>query len=219
MKNIKLHNEIETINIINNDIYEKYKDNDIINFTRSQVKDNCKIDYNTKKFKKFGGNIIDNIFDYIKNYLKQDKDIRISVGCDSRQHKKWTVYAIVIVFYNEKLRNGAHYVFIRHKIPREKTIFNRLYLEALYSLEFAELLDKELNDLYYYKHTKNHYDGSHPYKNVEIHLDFNSEYGNGKNKSNLNYHSLMGVLCSYGFKVIAKPNSYASTCAADLICH
>jgi predicted RNase H-related nuclease YkuK (DUF458 family) len=206
-------NKEERINI-----YDKYKDNEILTFVHSQIKDINKIDFNTKKFKKFGGSVIDNIFDYTREYLKNDSDIRISVGCDSRQHKKWTVYAVVIVYYSEKLRNGAHYVFIRHKVLREKTIFNRLYLEALYSLELAELLNKEIKDIYYYKHTKNVYDGSYPYKSVDIHVDFNSEYNNGKNKSNLNYHSLMGVLGGYGFKVTAKPNSYASTCAADLIC-
>ena len=197
----------------------KFSNNDIVSFARSQMKDNCKIDYNTKKFKKFGGSIIPDVFKYVKNYIENEKDIRISIGCDSNNSKKWSVYAIVIVLYNEKMRNGAHYVFIRHKIPREKTIYNRLYLEALYSLEFAEMLENELKYVYVYKHTKNLYDNSIPYKNVEIHLDFNSDFGNGKNKSNLNYHGLMGILCGYGFKTIAKPNSYASTCAADLICH
>lgn len=204
--------------IINIDYNLKYSDNDIVSFVRSQMKDNIKVDYNTKKFKKFGGIILPDIFQYIRDYVSSENDIKISIGCDSRQHKKWTVYAIVVVLYNEKLRNGAHYVFIRHKIPREKTIYNRLYLEALFSLEFAEMLNEELNNVYTYKHSKNLYDGSIPYKNIEIHVDFNSEYDNGKNKSNLNYLGIMGVLCGYGFKVIAKPNSYASTCAADLIC-
>ena len=154
----------------------------------------------------------------ISQVFAYKKNIKISIGCDSRQHRKHTVYAIVIVFYNEQTKNGAHYVFIRHKIPREKTIYNRLYLEALYSLELAEMINNELEGLYEYKHSKNLYDGTYPYKNIEIHVDFNSEFDNGKNKSNLNYHSLMGVLCGYGFKTVAKPNSYASTCAADLIC-
>lgn len=51
------------------------------------------------------------------------------------------MYAIVIVFYNEELKNGEHFVFVRNRIPKEKNIYNRLYLESLYILQLAEILN------------------------------------------------------------------------------
>lgn len=64
---------------------EKYKDNDIVKFVYSQLNDTNKINWETKKFKKFGGKIIDNIVEYIKDYIQQDRRIKISIGCDSKQ--------------------------------------------------------------------------------------------------------------------------------------
>ena len=143
------------------------------------------------------------------------------------------MYAITIVLYDESKRNGAHVVSKTIKIPKylvaqgyiasqwleepykegavkkindgeNGAIFNRLFNEAQYLLELGIYIDTKLQNKYYRKHPKNEYDDSHPYRLPELHVDFNSEEGLGKqNKSNLVYQTCMGMLCGQGFKVIA----------------
>lgn len=86
-------------------------------------------------------------------------------------------------------------------------------------MELGLWLDDKLKDKYFIKHEKNDYDGSIPYRLPIIHLDINPFEGDKQeNKSNMLYNSAMGMLCGMGFKVVCKPNSYASTSAANLHC-
>jgi len=79
------------------------------------------------KFKKFGGQFIDNEIDYIINYLKYKNEfgnqnnpsnVKISIGCDSKSKRRHITYAITIVFYSDIEHNGAHYIFKRFKVPK-----------------------------------------------------------------------------------------------------
>ena len=56
-------------------------------------------------FKRFGGEYIPDIIEYLKDYLKDDPTATITVGCDSIQKRRRTVYAITIMMYNTDLRN------------------------------------------------------------------------------------------------------------------
>ena len=56
-----------------------------------------KLDFTKKKFKKFGGESIENIVDYLKDYVKKGDDMRVIVGCDSQQKRRFTLYALKIV--------------------------------------------------------------------------------------------------------------------------
>jgi len=75
-------------------------------------------------FKKIGGKKIDNIVDYITEYLDAKNhgtmysNIQICLGCDSQSKRKVVNYAITIVMYDDFKHNGAHYVFKRVKIPK-----------------------------------------------------------------------------------------------------
>ena len=204
-------------------------------------------------FKRFGGEFIENEIDYILEHLGDRKgtkefpsDVKISIGCDSKNRRRTTQYAITIVFYDDFKNNGAHCIFKRVKIPKylaargfkvdqwnkekkidkfitvndgsNEAIFNRLYSEGLYLIELGLYLDDKLKGKYYKKHDPNEYDGSIPWRLPIIHVDFNPKEGNGKNKSNKVYQAMIGMLCGYGFKVESKPKAYASTSAADLLC-
>jgi len=205
-------------------------------------------------FKKIGGKKIDNIVDYITDYLDTKKhgtmysNIQICLGCDSQSKRKVVNYAITIVMYDDFQHNGAHYVFKRVKIPKaflkkrkrvsqwhydkleefnqdgsgmplNDFIVNRLWNEVEYLMELGLWLDEELKGKYFIKHEKNAYDGTIPTRLPIIHVDFNPEEGAKKeNKSNKLYQSAMGFFSGMGFKVVGKPNSYASTSAADLLC-
>lgn len=100
------------------------------------------------KFKKFGGDYIPDIIEYIKEYIKQHPNVTISVGCDSIQKRRKTIYAITIMMYNTDIHNGAHVVFFRES--HDKIINNdvRLYKEAEYLHNIGTFLDKELTPFY-----------------------------------------------------------------------
>jgi predicted RNase H-related nuclease YkuK (DUF458 family) len=61
------------------------------------------------------------------------------------------------------------------------------------------------------------------FKLVDLHVDFNpfegelDKRGNQKNKSNVAYKSFVPWLRGLGYRVFAKPMSYASTNAADIL--
>lgn len=213
--------------------------------------------FNTS-FKKFGGSYVTNIIDYLKEYLERDPTTTISVGCDSIQKRKRTIYACTIMLYNTDIRNGAHVVFFRENIDKIRDNFERLQKEAQFCHDIAEFLDTELSEFFtrrdltplerrrYKFHLmkcNGEYDYIPPiqeetfiknislsefekintYKLVDIHVDFNpfegtiNERGVSKNKSNLAYHAYVPWLRSLNYRVWAKPQSPASSSAADLL--
>ena len=100
------------------------------------------------RFKKFGGEFIPDIIEYIKDYIKPDPTVTISLGCDSIQKRRKTIYAITIMLYNTDVRNGAHVVFFRENISKVRDNFDRLHKEAQYVHEIGEFLQKELEEFY-----------------------------------------------------------------------
>lgn len=101
-----------------------------------------------KRFKKFGGDFIPDIIEYIKDYVEKDPFVTISLGCDSIQRRRKTVYAITLMMYNTDLKNGAHVVFFRENVTKIRDNFERLHKEAQYVHEIGEFLDSELRGHY-----------------------------------------------------------------------
>lgn len=100
------------------------------------------------RFKKFGGEFIPDIIEYIKDYAKKDPNITISLGCDSIQKRRKTIYAITIMIYNTDIRNGAHVVFFRENVTKIKDNSERLRLEAQYLHDIGGFLQSELEGIY-----------------------------------------------------------------------
>jgi predicted RNase H-related nuclease YkuK (DUF458 family) len=100
------------------------------------------------KFKKFGGHYIEDIVEYLKEYIEKDPTVTISVGCDSIQRRRKTIYAITIMLYNTDIKNGAHVVFFREHVTKVRDNFDRLQREAEYALEVSEVLNDSLNEFY-----------------------------------------------------------------------
>lgn len=176
------------------------------------------MDFERKKFRKYGDEVIEDIVEYIKDKVKEGDDVRVVVGCDSQQRRSYTLYALTIMLYDEIRHRGAHIVFMKIRTKKERDIFTRLMNESLYSLDLANWLDSKLTDGIYLKpkFKTNEYDGSYPTRKVEIHVDVNPEYGKDKrNKSHVVYSSVMGMLCGSGFSVKSKPSSFAASSAAD----
>lgn len=205
------------------------------------------------RFKRFGGEFIEDINEYLCEYISNEPEVTIAIGNDSKQRRRRTIYANTIMLYNHDIRNGAHVVFFRESVPKVFDTFTRLYKEAEYMLELGEYLQERLEPFYsrkdltlderrrYKLHLlreegqyrdvsgheeqlllKNLYltesEKTQEYKLIDIHLDFNYEEGiDSRNKSYKAFKTATPWLRGLGFRVWNKPNSPASSSAADLL--
>lgn len=102
----------------------------------------------TNKFSKFGGEKIENIVNYLRNFIIKQPGITITVGCDSTQKRKRTIYSITIMIYNSDVKNGAHIVYFMESLPKIRFNQERLDKESHYAFNVSEFLDKELSKFY-----------------------------------------------------------------------
>lgn len=100
------------------------------------------------KFRKFDGQKIPDVVEYLRKYIEKYPGVTIAVGCDSIQKRRKTLYAITIVMYNTDIKNGAHVIFYRESHRKIRDNQERLYLEAKYLYDIGMFLDKELSDFY-----------------------------------------------------------------------
>jgi predicted RNase H-related nuclease YkuK (DUF458 family) len=100
------------------------------------------------RFKKFDGEFISDIVEYLKEFIKKEPTVTISVGCDSIQKKRKTLYAVTLMIYNHDIKNGAHVVFFRDNSPKIRDNFQRLSREVELALKIADFLEVELGDSY-----------------------------------------------------------------------
>ena len=101
-----------------------------------------------ERFKKFGGEFIPDIIEYLRGYIQSNPNVTISIGCDSVQRRRKTIYAVTIMLYNVDFRNGAHLVFFRQNIQKVRDNFDRLQKEVEILQEVAEFLQTELEPFY-----------------------------------------------------------------------
>lgn len=94
----------------------------------------------TLSFKKFNGEKLLNVFDYIKNYISERKEdnIEIIIGTDSQNKGARTIYSTVIVLYTPG--HGGHCIFKRWKTKKEKVRQVRLLNEVEESINIANAL-------------------------------------------------------------------------------
>ena len=131
-----------------------------------------------KIFKTLSTHKIINIIPYIKDYIKNNPETVLLIGCDSQNHKRDTMYAIVIGLYIPK--KGAHVLYSRFSIQRERDNFIRLFKEVQYSIDIAEDIRNAIGVRAQY-----------------IDIDINNDI---KYKSNNVLASAIGYVASYGYK-------------------
>lgn len=154
-------------------------------------------------FKLFGGQEIEDLGKYLKDYYVNHPDIQIFVGTDSAQHGRFTKYATAIAMVNPG--KGAHVIFQRFNIKRERDLFTRLWNEVEYTREVADYVHESLKEVY--KHDE---DTKIPY----VHLDFNKS---PKHKSNMVHDAAMGYLKGNGYSVDSKSDSWCASFCADML--
>lgn len=99
-------------------------------------------------FKKFGGEKIPDIVEYLKEYINHSPCVTISVGCDSVQRRRKTVYAITIMLYDTDIKNGAHVIFFRENVEKVRSHYDRLNREGEFALHLADMLNAELTPFF-----------------------------------------------------------------------
>lgn len=133
------------------------------------------------------------LISYIKDYIEKYPNTEILIGCDSQNRKRETVYAIVVGLYQKG--KGAHVLYSRFTVPRERENTVRLLNEVWFSVEVAEAIKNELE-----------------IKATWIDIDLNPD---PKYKSNQALTSAVGIVTGMGYKVRHKGNSPVMTYAAD----
>jgi predicted RNase H-related nuclease YkuK (DUF458 family) len=144
-------------------------------------------------FKTLSGRNQVDLISYIKEYGINHPNFEILVGCDSQNRRKETIYAIVIGLYNPG--KGAHVLYSRFTVPREKDNVTRLINEVWFSVEVAEQIRIELNVRA---------------KFIDIDLNPDPRY-----KSNAALTSAVGIVTGMGYAVRHKGHSPMMTYAAD----
>ena len=133
------------------------------------------------------------LIDYVKNYLSDNNDIEILIGCDSQNFADKTIYAIVVALY--KTGRGAHVLYRRWKTQWEPTRSIRLLNVVWYAVECAE----EMRN-------------SGIPKPKWIDIDINPD---PKFKSNEVLRQAVGLVEGMGYKVRYKTLGPIATYAAD----
>ena len=149
----------------------------------------------TVTFKKFTGEKLQNISEYILDYISKNKDTEIIIGTDSQNKNNHTTYSTVVVLYNPG--HGGHCIFRRWKTPKERIRQVRLLKEVEESINLA-------NEIV---------EGGCP-KPKYIDLDINP---NPKFKSNEVFQTAKGWVESMGYEVRFKTIAPLVTSVADWI--
>jgi uncharacterized protein len=149
-------------------------------------------------FKKYDDSTIENINQYVKDFIKENPYCKVYIGCDSQKHRKLVKYACTIVLHvidKYDIGHGAHVLayYESSNDPKYKDKFTRLWKEAELSIKAAELI-KDCG------------------KPITIHLDYNSDE---KFYSNVVYKSAMGYVAGLGFDVKGKPDAWSASYTAD----
>lgn len=92
-----------------------------------------------RQFMTLHGVEIENLVEYIKDYVSTRENVEILVGSDSQCYRNTkTVYGAVIALYTPG--KGAHVLCSRESMPMERNTAVRLMTEVWKSIEIAEYL-------------------------------------------------------------------------------
>ena len=155
----------------------------------------------TIDFKKFTGEKLPNVEEYVKNYYKTHGNIDIMVGTDSQGKGSRTVFSTIVAMYDRgdgEHGHGAHCIFRRWNTRRYKKaeVYDRMIAETTASIEVA----------------KNLRDYGVPIKYIDI--DINPRKGTG---SNVAYEAAKGWIESEGFECRYKTLGPLITTLADWV--
>lgn len=155
-----------------------------------------------KSFRKFGGEAIEDLGQYVRDYLKKFPGTAIYIGGDSVEKGRQFLYSTVIAFYDEFRRDGVHYIFSKEHAPNERmwvdrtgnkdkdkaavkaakeaNIYNKIYGEVERVLKTGQYLEAELEGFVKRKSMEELIElGYSPHQNklIDIDVDINPDPG------------------------------------------
>ena len=138
----------------------------------------------------------------LRNYISADdkRNYTIIIGTDSQQYMQ-TDFVTAIVIH--RVGAGGRYFWIREKQDNLHFLRQRIYLEALKSLEVAQFMMSYIKEILKEEKDKSRF-------NIEIHVDIGE---NGKTKEMIK--EVVGMIRGNGFEVKTKPLGYGAFVVAD----
>lgn len=149
------------------------------------------------KFKRLTDYKSVDVKEYVTDYIINNDDIRVLVGCDSQQFGRFLKYVTVIVLYHEG--KGGHVLFKAERVPKTRAIKEKILGEVNRSIELATYLKYEAG-----------------IEVDQIDLDINDD---PLYKSNAALTEAVGYVLGMGFHVAHKPEELYAVRAANMLCH
>jgi predicted RNase H-related nuclease YkuK (DUF458 family) len=148
------------------------------------------------KFKRLTDYKSVDVKEYVTDYIINNDDIKVLVGCDSQQFGRSLKYATVIVLYHQG--KGGHVLFRAERVNKTNTIKEKILGEVNRSIEIATYLKYECGiDV------------------DQIDLDINDD---PMYKSNTALTEAVGYVLGMGFNVAHKPEELYAVRAANTLC-
>lgn len=154
------------------------------------------------KFKRFGGEVIEDLGEYIRSYLNRFPGTSLYIGADSVERGRQILYTTVVAFYDEFKRDGVHYIFHKELAPnarmwvertgnkdidkaavkaaKEANVYNKIYGEVERVLELGLYLETELEGVVRRKSIDELVNlgySSHQNRLIDIDVDINPDPG------------------------------------------
>lgn len=137
-----------------------------------------------------------NIVEHTLEQLKLWPNLKIYIATDSQDYSDKSRFATAIVYrYGNR---GAHYIYHVEEFPRYPTMFNRLYDEAVRTIETAQMIDSEI-----------------PVAFEALEFDYSSI---PKHNSNKLLSSIKGWVLGLNYKPVFKGGDMIAAKAADHLC-
>lgn len=136
----------------------------------------------------------------LRSYMAEDtkRTYNIVVGSDSHKHMATDFVTAIVV---HRVGAGGRYFWVREQAPNLNTLRERIYEEALRSLETANKLTKGLYEIV--KESDHNF-------NLEIHVDIGE---NGETREMIK--EVVGMIRGNGYTVKMKPLGYGAFVVAD----
>ena len=141
----------------------------------------------------------ENLKNKVSSYIStvRENKYKIIVGADSQRTKKGS-YDFVVALAIHRVGSGGVYFWRRELISQKMSLKERMYREAIMSLQSAEDLSELFRD-----------NGISKY-DVEIHVDIGP---NGDTKELIS--EISGMVRANGYEVKIKPDSFGASKVAD----
>ena len=136
----------------------------------------------------------------LRAYMVEDqkRTYTIVIGTDSHEYLHTDFVTAVVI---HRVGAGGRYFWVREQQKNLPTLRQRIYLEALRSLEVAEVMTRSIYEIVKEEGCK---------FNIEIHVDI-GEHGETRDM----IKEIVGMIRGNGFEVRTKPLAYGAFVVAD----